>query len=463
MKRAALYIRVSTDRQSEEGYSIEFQEEKLRAYCKATDMVVSKDHVFIDPAYSGSNLNRPGLQMLISQVGNFDTVVVYKLDRLSRSQKDTLHLIEDIFIPNNVSFISISESFDTGTPFGRAMVGILSVFSQLERENIKERMLSGRVQRAKEGFHNGQHNTPIGYRYVDGTLVKDEYEAKQIIELCNLYLKGYGTGRIQQEMRNRGYKTNYGYWTRASINTIPFNPVYRGKVTFAGEEYQGEHERIISDDLYLQLLEQKMLRAKGSAFKRNYLLSGLLWCGHCQGRVAAKNIHNRKYYACYSATKSSKHMIKDPNCSLPRFTMDKLESDIFQHIMDIYRNTDRYIEEHRLEHESGDISLYKKRIEALDKQTKRLMDLYQFEEIEAGEIRKRIDAIQSEKSVIQQSIASITHYDYEGFKDSIQALGDEWGDLSIEEKREYLMGVIDKITLYNSGNIKIEIKVNVAI
>ena len=87
---------------------LNFKKEKLRAYCKAMDMMVHD--VFIDPAYSGSNLNRPALQSLISRINEFDAVIVYKLDRLSRSQKDTLYLIEDVFIPNNVAFISISES-----------------------------------------------------------------------------------------------------------------------------------------------------------------------------------------------------------------------------------------------------------------------------------------------------------------------------------------------------------------
>ncbi|MGC4441164.1 recombinase family protein, partial [Streptococcus suis] len=82
---------------------------------------------------------------------SFDTVLVYKLDRLSRSQKDTLYLIEDIFIKNDIAFLSLQENFDTSTPFGKAMIGILSVFAQLEREQIKERMMLGKVGRAKAG------------------------------------------------------------------------------------------------------------------------------------------------------------------------------------------------------------------------------------------------------------------------------------------------------------------------
>lgn len=461
MKRAALYIRVSTDRQSEEGYSVEFQEEKLRAYCNATNMIVCD--TFIDPGYSGSNLDRPALQALIRRIYEFDAVLVYKLDRLSRSQKDTLYLIEDVFIPNNVAFISLSESFDTGTPFGRAMVGILSVFAQLERENIKERMLSGRIQRAKEGLHNGQVQTPIGYRYVNGKLIVDEYEAEQIRYLAELYLKGYGASKMVQEMNKKGYRTSYGQWNRSTVLNLLFNPVYRGKVTFAGVEYEGQHERIISEETYVKLLEQRILRAKGTNYKRNYLLSGLLWCKYCGGRVSGKNRHGRRYYGCYSATKSCKHMIREPNCTLPVFRADELENKVIEQIMDIYNNVDYYIEKHKSEHKQFDTSLYDKRLQAIEKQINRLLDLYQYSEIEAAEVRRRIDELHKEKNDIIQAKNQVVRYDYEGFKDMVQALGTDWDDLTTEEKREYLMYIIDKIILDRGGNITIKIKANVAI
>lgn len=461
MKNAALYIRVSTDYQKEEGYSIEFQEEKLRSYCNAADFNVGD--VFIDPAYSGSNMDRPALQSLIERINEFDVIIVYKLDRLSRAQKDTLYLIEDIFMPNDVAFISISESFDTSTPLGRAMVGILSVFAQLERENIKERMLSGRVQRAKNGLHNGQSNTPIGYRKINGKLVVDEYEKRQILDLADLYLSGLGSVRIMQEMNRRGYKTSYGNWTRSTIDTILFNPVLRGEVSFMGETYKGEHEKIISDELYVRLLEQKALRKTGSAFKRIYLLSGLLWCEHCGGRVAAKNIHGKHYYACYSATKSNRHMIKDPNCTLPRFTMDNLERKVIDVVMDIYKNTDKYIERHKKDHKTTDVSIYEERVKVLDKQAKRLLDLYQFGEIEASEIRNRIEEIRKEKAALQETIRNVIEYDYNDFKDAVQVLGNDWEDLSTDERREYMMSIIDKITLNANQEIKVDIKINVAI
>ena len=135
MRRAALYIRVSTQEQAQEGYSVGEQKERLIAYCKAQDWIIAD--IYVDGGYTGSNLKRPGIQQLITDTDKFDLVLVYKLDRLSRSQRDTLYLIEEVFLPNNVDFISMQESFDTSSPFGKAMIGLLAVFAQLEREQIK--------------------------------------------------------------------------------------------------------------------------------------------------------------------------------------------------------------------------------------------------------------------------------------------------------------------------------------
>ena len=145
---ADLYIRVSTTEQAEEGYSVGEQEARLRSYCSAMGFTVNAVH--IDPGYSGATLDRPGINKVIKDVraGYVKKVIVWKLDRLSRSQKDVLVLLEDVFLENGCNFVSLMESFDTATPFGRCMVGILAAFAQMERENIKLRTMDGEASRA---------------------------------------------------------------------------------------------------------------------------------------------------------------------------------------------------------------------------------------------------------------------------------------------------------------------------
>ena len=153
------YVRVSTENQLE-NYSIDEQIERIRAYCTAKGWSLAR--IYSDGGYSGGNLQRPALKEMLAHLSDVDAVVVYKLDRLSRSQKDTLTLIEDRFLPSNTDFISINENFDTSTPFGRAMIGILSVFAQLEKDQITERFTMGRIGRCKAGYYHGGSTIPTG-------------------------------------------------------------------------------------------------------------------------------------------------------------------------------------------------------------------------------------------------------------------------------------------------------------
>src|SRR5690625_3074992 len=200
--RVALYVRVSTKEQVD-GYSIDEQIDKLNAYAKAKDYTVLD--TFVDGGHSGASLERPAIKELIKNIKSYDAVIVHKLNRLSRSQKDTLHLIEDVFVKNNVEFISLTESLDTTTPFGRAMIGILSAFAQLDREMITDQLTMGRIARAKDGYYHGgdPDKSPTGYDYIDGNLVINEYEADCIRYIYDEYLKGKGYGAIYQDIQTK--------------------------------------------------------------------------------------------------------------------------------------------------------------------------------------------------------------------------------------------------------------------
>ena len=184
--------------------------------------------------------------------GLIDVVVVYKLDRLSRSQKDTLTLIEDEFLSNNIEFVSVSENFDTSSPFGRAMIGLLSVFAQLEKDQITERFTMGRIGRGKAGLYHGGPTAPTGYQYIKGNktekgkLIVDEYKALQVKEVFDRFLSGQSIHAIQQHMQER-----YGGWTsHALVINILRNPVYVGKVRFKQQVYDGIHTPIIPVDVF---------------------------------------------------------------------------------------------------------------------------------------------------------------------------------------------------------------------
>lgn len=326
-KKAGLYIRVSTDAQREEGYSIDAQKELLGAYCKSRQI---KDHTFyIDGGFTGSNIERPQMQELIRDIrdGKIGTVVVYKLDRLSRSQKDTLFLIEDVFLPCGVDFVSVQESFDTSTSFGKAMVGILSVFAQLERETIRERTRMGMRERVKSGLWMGGGRVPFGYDYdrEQGVLVPND-DAVRVRKIYDLYLQGYSPARIAQVVGLK-YDRLAEQILRRKSNA--------GFIQYNKEEYKGMHEPVVSLETYERAMELMAERSQKRPVSTAHLLTGLVYCGKCGARMRYQKWGKNGYkLCCYSQQKSKPYLVRDANCDNERVWAyeieDALVSDLFK-------------------------------------------------------------------------------------------------------------------------------------
>lgn len=446
MIKGACYVRVSTENQLE-NYSIEEQTERLKAYCLAKDITVTK--FYTDGGYSGGNTNRPALQQMLADIrkGGIDTVIVYKLDRLSRSQKDTLTLIEDSFLACHVDFISVSENFDTSTPFGRAMIGILSVFAQLEKDQITERFTMGRIGRAKSGLYHGGGYAPTGYDYVDGKLVVNEYEALQVRELFERFAKGYSIYNCWQYMKEK-YTTKYGSWkSEALIHNVLKNEVYIGKVKFNGVTYDGVHEPIIPKELFDKVQDimansrRGMASYKRSPFRASTLLSSLVYCGKC----GAKYHGEHGNYSCYSRTKGDAKYIVDPNCKNKKWKITDLDAVIIDYI------TQFDFEKARPEASTPAPARkdYSARIAEIDRQISKLIDLYQVGSIPINTISDKIDSLVSEKNAlhnaaIEQDALPVSAAQLTEFRDRFLRLLDSG---SLEEKRSCLTQIIDKITV----------------
>lgn len=424
MNRVAIYVRVSTNEQAAEGYSIAEQTERCRKYCEAMKYTVAR--IYTDPGFSGASLDRPAMQQMIEDAkeGRFDTVLVYKFDRLSRSQKDTLYLIEDVLLAHNVSFISMSENFDTSSPFGRAMIGILSVFAQLEREQIKERMEMGRIGAAKEGRWRGGSGVPIGYTYTagdEGILKIDPYEAMQIKELYDLWLQGISTNEICKRFRAKGYTTKYGGWSYAgSIPSIITNPVYIGMQRYDGKVFPGLQEPIITQEVYdaavadLERRRSQMSDNQRIAWRGKSLLSGLIFCGQCGARYFVstcvrtnRQTHEKKtyrYYICYSRDGNSS-MKKSDNCTNKRWGKEELEHVVLDQILKMSYDVDKI--KPRKPKTDGQKAIAS-RIKVIDKQISSLLDLYQVGGIPIDQIGTRVKALTDEKDKLELSTAKET-------------------------------------------------------
>lgn len=471
MNKVACYVRVSTVEQAEEGYSIGAQTDRLIAYCKARDWLVYD--TYIDAGYSGSNTDRPGLKQMIHDIKNkkIDLVLVYKLDRLSRSQKDTLLLIEDVFNKHEVAFVSINENFDTSTAFGRAMIGMLSVFAQLEREQIKERSLMGRIERAKDGYFHGGGYTPIGYDYIDGELVINDYEAIQIKKIYELFLSGWPLNRIWQHME-KNYTNKYGSWaSHSSIVSTIITPLYTGKISYAGEVYDGRHAPIIDEATFKKANERYEAirwnkgdsKHKKRPFQAKHILTGLLICGHCEARYFAKgnysgkgeNRNYRAYYTCYSRGKTNKELINDPHCKNKTYYQGDLDAIIIGEIKKLSFDPSvitQFEANSETKQSTNNNALIESKIADIDKQLNRLLDLYQLGSVPMSKLTDRIDNLNHQKNQLLDQLVDDEADDHPklSLPDAEQLLTNAADILdhgNIKEKRELVHALIDKIII----------------
>lgn len=457
MKRVILYLRVSTKAQ-EDGYSLEFQKEKLLAYCKAMDYAVVG--IYSDNGYTGSNLERPGIQRIIEEAGSnkYEAVLVYKLDRLSRSQKHTMYMLEDIFIPNNIDFVSLSESFDTGSQWGIAMVGILSVFAQLERSNIKERTFDGRKGRAKEGKWHGGSTDPIGYDYIDGELVINEKEAEQVRMVYEYYAAGLTITEISRRMD--GFTTKHGDWHHAgTIANVLDNPLYAGTVHFDDVLTPESHTAIIPKDLHDRVSAMRSGVHKHTKKDSKYLLSGLVYCAKCGARYfVKKNPNKNMFYCCHSRAKVNKLMVKDPTCKNKNWRKDDLEDAVYKEILKYAKNPHLLYEIQKRPPAAADGNQNQQAHEEIERTSAeigRLMDLYQTNDttIQVEEIAQRIDELYQRKVSLLQSIKpsiadknnTIKAFSVENAKLLITDLPAAMREGNVDIVRYSLLRLLDKI------------------
>ena len=449
------YARVSTDNQLE-NYSIDEQTSRLEAYCAAKGWTLLK--TYVDGGYSGGNTDRPALQQMLKSVreNEIDAVVVYKLDRLSRSQKDTLMLIEDELLAHGTDFVSINENFDTSTPFGRAMIGILSVFAQLEKDQITERFTMGRIARGKAGYFHGGGNAPTGYNYIDGTLQVNEYEALQVQEVFSSFVAGKSINAISKAMSQK-YATK---WTATKVRNVLRNSVSIGKVKYLGEEYQGIHTPIVDEKLFQEAnrilssfdRENAKTSAQRSPFRAGYLLSSLIYCGRCGARYSA----NHGYYKCYSRAKSSQKFIVDPNCKNDNWEIGTLDALIISQVEALAGNPAAIDDVLKSAEEEKTVKVDKrklqKRVDDIDRQMDRLIELYQVSAIPMSTLTRRVNEMDAEKqALIKQLNAPDEVPATTLFLSALDDFRRGFSDGDIDAKRAMLASLISRVTIDGQG------------
>jgi len=297
----AIYTRKSTSEGLDQEFtSLDAQRESAENYINSQkhEGWVALQRQYDDGGFTGANTDRPALQKLLSDIkaGGINCVIVYKVDRLSRSLMDFVQLLE-FFDKNNVTFVSVTQAFNTNTSMGRLTLNILLSFAQFEREIISERTKDKMAAARKRGQWLGGR-PPLGYtREKDGKkLLINENEAKIVREMFELYLKGNSLLKVANILNEEGYRSRAGKqkdgrsyggfkFGVTQIQQVIKNVVYLGKVSYAGQIYAGQQEAFIDEDTFKKAQEKlKQNRVERKVLKNTEctgLLTHLLRCNTC--------------------------------------------------------------------------------------------------------------------------------------------------------------------------------------
>ena len=342
--RVATYTRISTD-EEHQPYSLEAQNERLAAYIRSQEgWQLTRQY---SDQMTGSVLERPDLQRALSdaRMRRFDLLLVYRVDRLSRSVRGLAHLLEDLD-HTGVVFRSATEPFDTGTPAGRMMVQMLGVFAEFERATLIDRVVAGMERKAaRGGWHGG--SPPFGYRVNSqlGILEPDPGESSVVQAIFEQ--AGHarlGSQSLANWLNARGYRARgEGLWSARTVLKLLRNPVYVGRIVFRGSEHQGLHGPLVDDATFQAC--QAILDERGEdATKRasnpsEYILTGLLTCGRCGRRMVGAAAHGRyaryRYYTCNRRQRYGKQA-----CPARRVQAPGLEEKIEQALLSTFRDTE---------------------------------------------------------------------------------------------------------------------------
>ena len=481
---AVIYARVSTEEQATDGFSIKAQRNALRDYALKNNLTIIDE--YIDEGKSGKSIEgRPEMTRLLRDAAlkKFDTIVIYKLDRLARKTIDSLDIAE-ILGNHGIELISLSENIDTSTIHGRAFYTMASMFAQMEREQIAERVKMGMTQRAKEGKWNG--GQCLGYVSRDKQLYINPNEAKIVQEIFQLADLGYGYKKIAGIINRKGYKTKRGSeFSIGTLKGILDNPMYIGKVRFNQHEdwaekrrkgknkepiiVDGQHEPIISKELW----ESVQLKRQGRSYKavqssKPYFLSKLLRCPQCgAGMVSAKSKGKTKTYRYYVC--GNFHNKGATVCSSNSINADIAEAQVLDEIKRIVTDShfiQRLVQKLNKEREQAFEPLLeqKKYIESRIKQnetfitniTDKLMkdpDLVSLfaERLKEQESEKLSNQKQLEE--VEEELASINTkpIDLMALHHLIKNINEILENVSGEEKKELLRMIVEQIEITPSA------------
>ncbi len=341
--RCAVYTRKSSEEGLEQEFnSLHAQRESCEAYIasqRSEGWALIREH-YDDGGVSGGTLERPGLKLLLADIeeGLIDVVVVCKIDRLSRSLMDFSKLVE-VFDRNNVTFVSVTQSFNTTTSMGRLTLNILLSFAQFEREVTGERIRDKIAASRKKGMWMGG-TVPLGYDVKDRRLVINKDESKTVRMVFERFVEIGSATVLGRELRADGVISKQGKpISKGYLYRILNNRVYIGEAVHKGDSYPGQHKGIIPrklwDKVHAILTESPRKRASNTRAQTPALLKGLLWG---PDGAAFSPTHTRKknrlyrYYVSQTILRHGAGM-----CPVGRVPAAEIEAAVIDQLRAVFR------------------------------------------------------------------------------------------------------------------------------
>ncbi len=461
--RAALYLRVSTQEQADEGFSLAAQLDRLRAYCDSQEWLIAE--VYTDEGVSAKTADRPELQRLLADAagGRIDLVLVYKLDRLTRSVVDLYDLLQT-FDRHKVGFKSATEVFDTTTAIGRLFMTLVAALAQWEREQLGERVYLGMRQKALEG-KLVVPRAPYGYRIMDGKLILESTEAEIVRRIFARYLDGAGAVRIARELQGEGVRPPGGHvWRGNVILYMIHNPIYAGLSRWgyrtaggarkSGREVTGagEHEAIIDELTFSRT--QDTVSSRRKVFPRagtgRYPLTGLLYCS-CGGHMTGNARGSRSYYRCLN------RIICTSGYGVRQ---ERLEAALISHLALIAETPPDHAA--KLPARKTTTNPDKLR-EALKVRKQRLWDAYEAGELEMEELKTRLARLRNEEERISQEASLDGEEEADARKTErrrtlVQDLLSQWEQSTAQRRKELVRAVVERIDVTGPNSIEVRLR-----
>ena len=510
-KKVAIYCRVSTTEQAEEGYSIDEQNIKIREYCEREGHEIY--NLYEDRGISGKNItNRPGIKQLLQDAteNKFDLVIVWKLNRISRKLLDILNIVE-LLNKHNIAFRSLTENFETETPSGKLQLNIMGAIGEFERETIAENVKMGLLARAKEGRWNG--GVVLGYDLVElnnegkkrkNTVLKiNEKEANTVRRIFELYSQGHGYKAVVNRINKEGHKTKRnGEFAVSTVKEILQNPVYIGKIRYNVRQdwskkrrnninanpilSDGIHEPIIDVETWnkVQVILKERSKKHNKVYDCEFPLTGILKCPVCgAGMTINRSTAKRKdgtrrineYYSCGNWKNKGTAV-----CNSNSIRVEVADEYVLNKIMDLINDESilRKVVDNINNNKSTKLKPILQQLEQINKEIEKLMDkksknIELFEDgildkielsIRVKSINDDIEKLKYREQELKQDLqlAEGDPIPFDIVNEVMQRFKEVFFEMSTSQQRKQLIQLlVSKITINKEREIdSIEIQIN---